>query len=117
MTKRPLALLIALAITGCSLAPDYQRPAAPIPTAYSATSGLTQMTDWQQVFTDPALQQLIDLSLKNNRDLRVAILNVETYQAQYRIQRAAQLPSLTASAGQTRQRIPATYTNWICMAD
>ena len=105
MTKRPLALLISLFLTGCSLAPDYQRPAAPIPASYETTSKATaqQATGWQQVFTDPALQKLIDTALQNNRDLRVAILNVETYQAQYRIQRAAQLPTVTASGAQTRQ--------------
>ena len=105
MTKRPLALLISLFLTGCSLAPDYQRPAAPIPASYETTSKATaqQATGWQQVFTDPALQKLIDTALQNNRDLRVAILNVEAYQAQYRIQRAAQLPTVTASGAQTRQ--------------
>lgn len=105
MTKRSLALLISLFLTGCSLAPDYQRPAAPIPASYETTSKATaqQATGWQQVFTDPALQKLIDTALQNNRDLRVAILNVETYQAQYRIQRAAQLPTVTASGAQTRQ--------------
>lgn len=105
MTKRPLALLISLFLTGCSLAPDYQRPAAPIPASYETTSKATaqQATGWQHVFTDPALQKLIDTALQNNRDLRVAILNVEAYQAQYRIQRAAQLPTITASGAQTRQ--------------
>ena len=105
MTKRPIALLIALLLTGCSLAPNYQRPAAPIPASYDTTTSAAaqQATGWQQVFTDPALQKLIDSALQNNRDLRVAILNVEAYQAQYRIQRAAQLPTVTASGAQTRQ--------------
>jgi len=105
MTKRPITLLISLLLTGCSLAPDYQRPAAPIPASYDTTTSAAaqQATGWQQVFTDPALQKLIDSALQNNRDLRVAILNVEAYQAQYRIQRAAQLPTIAASGAQTRQ--------------
>nr|WP_321238157.1 efflux transporter outer membrane subunit [uncultured Tolumonas sp.] len=111
MTKRPIALAIALLLAGCSLAPGYQRPAAPIPTNYAVSVKTTQQTtDWQQVFTDPALQKLIDTAIQNNRDLRVAMLNVAAYQAQYRIQRAAQLPSLSAAGTQTRQRIPATYS-------
>ncbi len=112
MIKRPLAFLVSLLLTGCSLAPDYQRPAAPIPASYETTAPTAAVhpADWQQVFTDPALQTLIDTALKNNRDLRVAVLNVEAYQAQYRIQRAAQLPTLTASAYQSRQRIPETYS-------
>ena len=48
MTKRPIALLIALLLTGCSLAPNYQRPAAPIPASYETTSKATaqQATGW-----------------------------------------------------------------------
>ncbi len=107
MIKRPIAFLVSLLLAGCSLAPDYQRPAAPIPAGYDTSSAGTiaavKATDWQQAFTDPALQKLIDTALQNNRDLRIAILNVEAYQAQYRIQRAAQLPTLTASGSQTRQ--------------
>ena len=103
MTKRPLAFLVSLLLTGCSLAPDYQRPESPVPASYTATvtNNAVKATEWQQVFTDPALQKLIDTALKNNRDLRVAVLNVEAYQAKYRIQRAAQLPTLTASGAQT----------------
>ncbi len=105
MTKRPLAFLVSLLLTGCSLAPDYQRPESPVPASYTATvtNNAVKATEWQQVFTDPALQKQIDTALKNNRDLRVAVLNVEAYQAKYRIQRAAQLPTLTASGSQTRQ--------------
>ena len=105
MTKRPLAFLVSLLLTGCSLAPDYQRPESPVQASYTATvtNNAVKATEWQQVFTDPALQKLIDTALKNNRDLRVAVLNVEAYQAKYRIQRAAQLPTLTASGSQTRQ--------------
>ena len=111
MTKRPLAFLVSLLLTGCSLAPDYQRPESPVPASYTptVTNNAVKATEWQQVFTDPALQKLIDTALKNNRDLRVAVLNVEAYQAKYRIQRAAQLPTLTASGYQSRQRIPETY--------
>ncbi|WP_320151780.1 efflux transporter outer membrane subunit [uncultured Tolumonas sp.] len=107
MIKRPIALLVSLLLTGCSLAPDYQRPAAPIPVNYETKTSpaAVQATDWQQVFTDPALKKLIDTALQNNRDLRVAVLNVEAYQAQYRIQRAAQLPDITATGYQLRQRV------------
>ncbi len=105
MIKRPIAFLVSLLLAGCSLAPDYQRPEAPVPASYTTTVGsnAVKATEWQQVFTDPALQKLIDTALKNNRDLRVAALNVEAYQAKYRIQRAAQLPTLTASGSQSRQ--------------
>lgn len=59
------------------------------------------------MFGDPRLQRLIELALHNNRDLRLATLNVEAVQAQYNIQRAARLPSVSTTAGVTRQRTAA----------
>ena len=60
---------------------------------------------WREFFQDPRLQKLIELSLTNNRDLRVAVLNVEQTRAQYRIQRAALIPTGNLNASGTRQRI------------
>ncbi|WP_024872330.1 efflux transporter outer membrane subunit [Tolumonas lignilytica] len=111
MIKRPLAFIVPLLLAGCSMAPDYQRPAAPIPANYVVnTNEIAKETGWKDVFTDPALQQLIDLALKNNRDQRIAVLNVEAYRAQYQIQRAAEFPTLTADGYQSRQRIPTAYS-------
>jgi multidrug efflux system outer membrane protein len=64
-------------------------------------------TGWRDVFGEPRLQALVALALENNRDLRVAALNVEQTRAQYRIQRAGALPSVAASAGSNTQRTPA----------
>ncbi|HCV38611.1 MAG TPA: multidrug transporter, partial [Pseudomonas sp.] len=84
--------LCAVLLCGCSLVPDYQRPAAPVPEqfpqgpAYQGDALARQHAeDWRQVFQDPVLRQLIDRALANNRDLREAALNVEAYRAQYRI--------------------------------
>lgn len=105
MIKRPLAFIIPLFLAGCSLAPDYQRPAAPIPTAYVVnTAEIAKETGWKDVFADENLQKLIDIALKNNRDQRVAVLNVEAYRAQYQIQRAAQLPTIAASGAYARAK-------------
>jgi multidrug efflux system outer membrane protein len=103
----PLAL--ALALGGCmSLAPHYQRPAAPVAPAFpdvpAAGGEAAVAIEWQRFFADARLRQLIDLALVNNRDLRVAILNIEQARAQYRIRRADQLP--TVSAGVTGSRVP-----------
>src|SRR3546814_18526526 len=69
---------------------------------------------WQQVFIDPKLQQVIALALNNNRDLRVAVLNIEKARAEYRIRRADLFPSVSADASQTKQRnSAATSTNGI----
>src|SRR6202051_2440686 len=61
-------------------------------------------------FLDTRLEQLIELALANNRDLRVAVLNIEQVRAQYRIQRAALLPSIDASGSFIREKLPASLT-------
>lgn len=110
----------SIALAGCSLAPTYERPALPIETAYPSGEAYavepttqTHSADigWRDFFLDPLLQQLIALSLNNNRDLRTAALNVEAARAQYRIQRADLLPTLDATAQSTAQRLPADLSN------
>lgn len=107
--------LIAFILSGCTLIPDYNAPQAPVPTqwpqgpAYRPSSvtlveRAAAEQGWRQVFHDPALQQLIQIALVNNRDLRVAALNIEAYRAQYRIQRAELVPSVSANAEGSRQR-------------
>lgn len=103
-----LSLLIALATSGCvNLAPDYQQPAAPVDAQWPAAMPRGDAgadIDWRTFFVDTRLRDTVARALANNRDLRVAALNVEYQQAQYRIQRAAQYPALSASASGTRQR-------------
>ncbi|RAS22433.1 MULTISPECIES: efflux transporter outer membrane subunit [unclassified Pseudomonas] len=116
MPRHALTLCAAL-LCGCSLVPDYQRPAAPVPgqfpqgPAYQGDALARQPAeDWWQVFQDPVLRQLIDSALANNRDLREAALNVEAYRAQYRIQRADLLPKVSADATGKRQYLPRGVT-------
>ncbi|HDS1681409.1 TPA: efflux transporter outer membrane subunit [Pseudomonas putida] len=116
MPRHALTLCAAL-LCGCSLVPDYQRPAAPVPgqfpqgPAYQGDALARQPAeDWRQVFQDPVLRQLIDSALANNRDLREAALNVEAYRAQYRIQRADLLPKVSADATGKRQYLPRGVT-------
>ncbi|WP_337052969.1 efflux transporter outer membrane subunit [Pseudoxanthomonas sp. USHLN014] len=111
-----VAAATLLALAGCTLAPTYQRPAAPVPADLAAAdaapaAGIAVDTlalpDWQQVFLDPRLRQTIALALQNNRDLRVAMLSIDKARAQYRLQRAAQLPSFDANASMSRGRTSA----------
>ncbi len=114
MNKSLLSLALMTALTGCSLIPDYQRPDAPVAgdwpqgEAYqqSAAQASEQTLGWREFFRDPALQQLIEVALENNRDLRVAALNVDAYRALYRIQRADLLPAVSADGAGTRSRTP-----------
>lgn len=110
-------LSLAVLLAGCSLIPEYQRPASPSAAQYpqgavypTQTPGAARTEDWRTLFNDPALQQLIESALLNNRDLRVAALNVEAFQAQYRIQRADLLPAVSANASESRQRLPPSVT-------
>ena len=117
-----VALAVAAAITtGCSLQPEYVRPEAPVATtypsgpAYTATpsSGTLQAGDlgWRDFLADPRLQQLVETALRNNRDLRVAVLNVQELQAQFRVQSAALFPQVSAYADRTRSRTPADLSS------
>ena len=94
--------------------PKYNRPAAPVSSTYpdgpTATSAAADI-HWRDFFTDPRLKRMVELSLKNNRNLRVAALNVELYEAQYRIQRSALFPTVAATGSFTRARAEGTTTN------
>lgn len=87
INKTLLGSLIALSVSGCSLAPDYQRPDMPVAAKWDVDETASKPLQWKEQFTDPELQQLIELGLQNNRDLRLATLNVAEYQAQYDISR------------------------------
>ena len=110
--------LTALLLAGCDLAPTYHRPGLPAPAAlptggiYPAANAATPASDiaWQDFFVDPALRQVIGEGLANNRDLRVALANVEQARALYRVQRADQLPTIGANAGATYARASSTET-------
>ena len=105
------AALALAALAGCgSLIPAYQRPAAPIPATYApettpaaaANAEAAADIEWQRFFADPRLQRLIALALENNRDLRVAVLNIEQARALYQVRRADILPSVGAGGTVSR---------------
>jgi len=107
--------VLALSLAGCNMAPRYERPALPVPAALpgdgAQTGAQTQEaaladTAWADFFTDDRLRGVIRLALANNRDLRIALANVEQARAQYRVRRADILPSLSASGSATYQKSP-----------
>ncbi len=110
-TTFTLAALVSLLAACASMAPPYERPPAPVaerfPTATpDAARPAAADRDWRQVFTDARQQRLIELALQNNRDLRIAALNVEQAQARWRIQHASLWPTLDAGIGGNRQALP-----------
>jgi multidrug efflux system outer membrane protein len=107
---------LPLALAACDLAPRYARPALPVPTqspagpAYDAqsdaASAVTPDTAWRDFFVDPRLARVIETALANNRDLRLAVANVEQARAQYKVQRADLLPTVAASGTATYSEQP-----------
>jgi multidrug efflux system outer membrane protein len=113
-----LQVVIVIVLGGCSLTPKYTRPAAPVPAGWptgaaykesKATNSapIASELTWQEFFTDESLQKIIEMALNNNRDLRLAALNVERARALYGIQRAELLPTLNAIGSGNKQHLPA----------
>lgn len=111
--RKSMAVLPALALAACNLAPKYVRPEAPVApvlpqgAAYPVLSQGDTTVDalgWRSFFTDARLQQVIATALAGNRDLRIAVANVERARALYRIERAALIPAIgaTGTASETR---------------
>jgi multidrug efflux system outer membrane protein len=109
--------LATVLLSGCTMAPKYERPVSPVPSAlpsggaYGATQPAAIAAPdlaWRDFFHDPKLQQVIQLALNNNRDLRVTVLNIAEAHAQYRIQRAALLPHIGANFNPTIEHLPAS---------
>jgi multidrug efflux system outer membrane protein len=118
--RTAVIVALAAAASGCmNLAPRYERPEMPVESEWHSaqeTPGAQQQEDngaavlsWKQFFKSEKLQGIIDLALQNNRDLRIAALNVERTQALFRIQRAERVPALNASGSYQRQRLPDAF--------
>jgi len=112
-----LALITVACLASCTtLEPAYERPPAPIPSRFpdgaaykdggNTNSTPASQIGWRDFLVDPRLQRLVEIALRNNRDLRVAALNVRQVQAQYRIQRSALFPSVAAFADESAARAP-----------
>jgi len=126
MRNKPFALaavaIAALLLSGCSLIPTYERPAAPVETAFppapaidgrpaAAPGSMGASVDdlsYEQFFADPRLVRLIGLSFSGNRDMRATVLAIEQARAQFRIRRADQFP--TVGLGVNASRTPSLLT-------
>lgn len=113
------ALLAAGILSGCSLAPQFVRPQAPVASAYPAADAVAanptladaSALGWRQFFPDQRLQSLIATALANNRDLRSAALRIDEARALYNIQSADLLPTVYGGASATRSRTPAALSS------
>lgn len=119
MIRNPLSVILMILFLGsCTMSPKYTRPAPPIPSAWpagdaykeiNAKSGVPTATDlkWQEFIADERLQKVILMALSNNRDFRIAALNVERAQALYGIQQSQLFPTLDAIGSGNKQRVAA----------
>ena len=99
-------LTSSLLTSACNFIPPLQPISSPVSARFPGKTGGGVSADiaWQKFFTDPRLRKLVEFSLANNRDLRVATLNVEQSRAQYGISRSELFPNLNLSASGQRQR-------------
>ncbi len=115
MSLRPTLTAVAIAaigaaLAGCAnLAPTYERPAAPVAAQFPAAAASAPIAtpaadlDWQAFFTDERQKRLIAMALANNRDLRIAALNIEATRAQAAVRDADRWPTLNAGLTGSRQ--------------
>lgn len=122
MTLKNYYLAGLLLLSGCTMAPSYTRPDAPVPASWPSGPAYKVQANqqdqkplaeipWKEFFVEPRLQQVIELTLKHNRDLRVAALTIEKTRALYQIQRADLLPQINGTAGATIQHLPADLSS------
>jgi multidrug efflux system outer membrane protein len=109
MNKTFISIFISALLAGCAtMAPDYQRPEAPVANEWGQGAGQSERNaadiGWREFFVDENLRKLIELALTNNRDLRIVALNIEQARAEYRIQRADLFPTVNAGGSVSIQR-------------
>ncbi|HVY33544.1 MAG TPA: efflux transporter outer membrane subunit [Caulobacteraceae bacterium] len=112
--RRVLSLGLTMLLAGCTLAPRYERPAPPTPSAFpqggpyqAAVASAAPLQDWKTAFSDPRLQRLIQTGLTQNRSLRQTVANVLAAHGQFEVQRSQLLPSLSANGSELQQHAPA----------
>ncbi|MEO7547045.1 MAG: TolC family protein, partial [Ramlibacter sp.] len=102
------AIAAAVLLAGCSMMPTYERPSAPVAGEWPVASGTAGTAaaelPWREFLADARLRELVEAALRDNRDLRVAVLNIAQARAQYDIRSADRLP--TVGAGINGSRAP-----------
>lgn len=108
----------ALALAGCTMIPEYERPAPPVPEAFpaaapapAAETPAAAALDWRDFLVDERLRAVVEQALAGNRDLRMASLNVDRVAALYRVQRSVLSPGFGVQGSGTRARIPEQMTD------
>jgi len=104
---RKVALLLAAALCGCTVGPDYERPASDVPAQWRIDfpkAADVANTKWWEQFDDPALNALIDTALRENRDLLIAAARVDQFIGALATTRSQFYPQLGYSLDASRNR-------------
>jgi outer membrane protein, multidrug efflux system len=101
MRKIVISSVLTLALIGCMVGPNYQRPVVETPPSFrfedEEARDLANTTWWEQ-FDDPVLNELIQIALQENKDVKVAATRIEQFVGQYMTTRAALFPQIGAGA-------------------
>ncbi|MCF7518046.1 MULTISPECIES: efflux transporter outer membrane subunit [unclassified Pseudoalteromonas] len=114
MTLKLVSVSVAaLLLSACNMAPDLEQRELPVAQSYDVEGGEGDINalHWQTFFSNDQLQQLIQLTLENNKDIQTAALNVQQVRAMYQIEDSNLYPSIDLNASGTRQRLPADLSN------
>jgi multidrug efflux system outer membrane protein len=118
MRKVFISFLFTLILSGCAVGPNYQRPSVETPPSWrfeEKEAKEVANTAWWEQFEDPVLNELIQIALKENKDLKIAATRVEEFMGRYFTARAALFPQLVggASAGRSRstEKGPAPFSS------
>jgi outer membrane protein TolC len=101
------AIVVALALAGCSVGPDYEPPKTDAPSRWSqaADTSLADLSTWWTVFSDATLNGLIDRAVRANHDVRIAVARVDEARAQLGVVRGYLLPQVDATADWSKRRV------------
>lgn len=110
MHKLSITIFLVLFLFGCMVGPNYNRPKVDIPHAWrfedKEAQGVANLAWWEQL-DDPVLNELIHISLRENKDLFIASARVEEFIGRYRTIRSALFPEIDAGAVAGRSRVSA----------
>jgi multidrug efflux system outer membrane protein len=111
---RRAVIAFALALSGCMVGPDYQRPQTPLPTTYAdaptanagapTSSTTTVRADWWALYDDPTLNDLVSTALSENLDVAAAVAKIEEFDADLREANAALFPEIDLGGTSARSR-------------
>lgn len=120
MMTRLTPIALAALLSGCAIGPDYLRPSAWLPSAFTGTPAVAEVApsnpainaEWWSLFQDPTLDRLVTAALKDNTDLRIAISRVDQADAAAREVGASLFPSLDAQASGSNTHLSEKTATW-----